>query len=332
MRKLLITLALAGSLSVPSVVFAEASWYGSLRAGLDFSGGQIAVKDGGSRWGIKGSAEAGEGLTAVYQFEHKIDAATASLGGGGRLSYVGLSGGFGTVTAGQIWSASYNSAGAITDNSYFNGDSQTTYRHGNAASYAFSNDLMALQFDAVYADPSDDGFKDNPNDDLERTEFGLSVNIGDMGKVAVAFQDDKYTLTDVDTSNARSDGDTTWRTKTTTVAAQVSVSDLTAYVGSQNANSICTGVVAGTGSNACDGTTDGQVNSKAKTTFFGIRGGLGDTGINYVFQWRDKKDDGKKPWILGLGKSLGGGASMQIEHSNVDGGDNATRVNLQVNF
>ncbi len=323
-------LVFAGVLSVPSAVFAEANWYGSLRAGLDFSGGQIAVKDGGSRWGIKGSAEAGEGLTAVYRFEHKINTATASLSDGGRLSYVGLSGGFGTVTAGQIWSASYNSAGAITDNSYFNGDSQTTYRHGSAASYAFSNDLMALQFDAVYADG--DFKKDNPNDDLERTEFGLSVNIGDMGKVAVAFQDDKYTLTDVDSNDARSDNDTTWRTKTTSVAGQVSVGDLTAYVGSQNKKSICTGVVSGTSANACDGTTDGQVNSTAKTTFFGIRGGLGDTGVSYVFQWRDKKDTNRKPWILALAKGLGDSASMQIEHSNVDGGDNATRVNLQVNF
>ena len=39
--------------------------------------------------------------------------------GGGRLAYVGLSGGFGTLTIGQIWSASYNSVGAITDNSIF---------------------------------------------------------------------------------------------------------------------------------------------------------------------------------------------------------------------
>ena len=54
------------------------------------------------------------------------------------------------MTLGQIWSASYNSFGAITDNSRFYGDSQTTYRHGNAISYAFSNDLMALQVDAVY--------------------------------------------------------------------------------------------------------------------------------------------------------------------------------------
>ena len=34
MKKLLVTLALAGTLSAPSVVFAEANWYGSLRGGI----------------------------------------------------------------------------------------------------------------------------------------------------------------------------------------------------------------------------------------------------------------------------------------------------------
>ena len=34
MKKLLTVVCLSGLLSVPSVVFAEASWYGSLRAGI----------------------------------------------------------------------------------------------------------------------------------------------------------------------------------------------------------------------------------------------------------------------------------------------------------
>ena len=111
---------------------AEASWYGTLRAGVESSNGNIGIVDSNSRWGIKGSAKSGERLTVVYRFEHKIDTATASLSDGGRRSYVGFSGGFGTVTVGQICSASYNSDGVITDNSRFYGDSQTTLRHGNA--------------------------------------------------------------------------------------------------------------------------------------------------------------------------------------------------------
>ena len=77
MKKLLVTLALAGTLSVPSVVFAKASWYGSLRVGVQSQDSNISVVDGVSRWGIRGSNEAGEGLTAVYRFEQGIDSAVS---------------------------------------------------------------------------------------------------------------------------------------------------------------------------------------------------------------------------------------------------------------
>ena len=273
----------------------------------------------------------------MYRFEQGIDSAVASQSG--RLSYVGLSGGFGSVTLGQIWSASYNSFGAITDNSRFYGDSQTTYRHGNAISYAFSNDLMALQVDAVYDDAAG---KADPNEDLERVEFGLSVNIGDIGKVAVAYMDDKYEYSDGGTAPtkpadvltgatfAANDGDdTTWRVKTTSVAGEVSVAGITAYVGSQTKKST-DGAGAGTNSSPDAATI---ADKEQKTTFFGVRGGVGDTGIDYIFQMRDIKDM-NKPWILGMGKSLGGGASVSIEHEDKDDEmkANRTRISLQVNF
>ena len=158
MKKLLVTLALAGTLSVPSVVFAEATWYGSLRGGLQVGGGGDGQYfDGGSRWGIKGSAEVSDGLTAVYQFEHRINTGNASLQhydadgnlqtSAGRLAYAGLSGGFGTISVGQIWNAAYNHVGAITDQSYYFGNAGTGYRHGSAISYAFSSGAVRFQVD-----------------------------------------------------------------------------------------------------------------------------------------------------------------------------------------
>ena len=167
-------------LSAPSVVFAEASWYGSLRGGLHSgSGGDGQFFDGGSRWGIKGSAEASEGLTAVYRFEHKI---STTDGGqpGGRLAYAGLSGGFGTITVGQIWNAAYNHAGAITDKSYYFGDSTTGYRHGNALSYAFSSGPVSFQMDLISDGSMDTG------QGIDKTEFGVTVDMGEIGKVALA--------------------------------------------------------------------------------------------------------------------------------------------------
>ncbi len=173
-------LIFSGLLTAPATVFAEASWYGSLRGGIEFASGMDAkFYDGASRWGIKGSGEISEGLTAVYRFEHKFSTSDAGQAGG-RLAFVGLDGGFGKVTLGQIWSASYNHAGVIRDfpNWYTSGD--TTGRIGNALSYAFSADAFSVQVDAIM-----DGGKDTGKA-IDQLEFGMTVNLGDIGKIALA--------------------------------------------------------------------------------------------------------------------------------------------------
>ena len=315
MRHLCATLALAGALCVPTVVLAEATWYGSLRAGVESSDGNIAVRDGNSRWGIKGSAEAGEGLTVVYRFEHGISTEDASLSSG-RLSYVGLSGGFGTLTVGNIWNAAYNAVGVITDNAMYYGDSETSYRHGPAISYAFSNDLMLLQLDAIYGGP--EGLNTDPDNDLQLIEFGLSINVGEIGKVAVAYTDDKYYRYPPAFSISG-----TWRNKLYFTAAEVSVSDLTIYVGHRKLTGYDT---------SSDNLREIE---PQKTKFFGFRGGLGDTGIKYLFQYRDIMGTPAlpKPWVFGLSRSLGNGASINFEHADNDTlGANATRVNLTIDF
>ena len=185
MRKLLTVMALAGAMCLPSVVFADASWYGSLRGGVEVGGGNDAsFKDGGSRWGIKGSSEISEGLSAVYRFEHKISTENASQPGG-RLAYAGLSGAFGTVSLGQVWSASFNHVGGITDGSWFYGNSETSYRVGNALSYAMSAGAVSLQLDAIM-----DGGKDT-GESVDQLEFGMSIDLGDIGKVGLAYVDTK---------------------------------------------------------------------------------------------------------------------------------------------
>ncbi len=179
-RRLVAVLVCSGLLAAPTAVFAEASWYGSLRGGVMLDKGQDAkFYDGASRWGIKGSNEISEGLSAVYRFEHKFSTEDAGQPGG-RLAYVGLSGGFGSLTLGQIWSASYNHAGVIRDigNWYSSGD--TSGRIGNTLSYAYSNDAFSVQFDAIM-----DGKKDSGKA-IDHWELGATVNIGDVGKVAFA--------------------------------------------------------------------------------------------------------------------------------------------------
>ena len=60
----------------------------------------------GSRWGIKGKEELGNGLAAIFQLEDGFDITNGTSGQGGRLfgrqAYVGLSDTrFGTVTLGR---------------------------------------------------------------------------------------------------------------------------------------------------------------------------------------------------------------------------------------
>ena len=131
----------------------------------------------GSRWGVKGSSEVSEGLTAVYRYEENLNLANATLGAGNRLSSVGLSGGFGTVTLGQIWSASYNHVGVLTDNGVWSGNQSQTGRTGSALSYSASSGPVSFQIDA------------NMNGDTGRSvdmaQLGMSFDTG-AAKVGLA--------------------------------------------------------------------------------------------------------------------------------------------------
>ena len=166
-----------------------AKWYGSLRGGLQSSSGSdLEYFDGGSRLGIKGSAEVGEGLIAVYNFEHNISTKDAGLDGGGRLAYAGLAGGFGSITLGQIGAAAFNHTGVITDKSNYFGSSGTNARHGNALSYAFSSGPVGFQLDLI-----SDGDKDT-GQGIDTTQFGVSVALGDIGKLGFSHTNMRDTM------------------------------------------------------------------------------------------------------------------------------------------
>ena len=223
---------------MPSIVFAEASWYGSLRGTVEFGGGSDArFGDGASRWGIKGSSEVSEGLTAEAHFEHKISTTNAGQPGG-RLAYVGLSGGFGSIRAGQLGAAGYNHVGVITANANFYGGAGLDSRHGNALSYAYSSGSVGFQIDLTV-----DGGQDTGGH-IDKGEFGLTVGIGDLGKLAVAYFNQKNTLTKTDVMTSKvtytvardDDGDSS----TPTVPTQAQMITVTAPNSHVNADGMLT--------------------------------------------------------------------------------------------
>ena len=180
------------NLSVPSVIFAAdddgAVWYGSLRGGVELGGGHDGkFSTTGSRWGIKGSSEVSEGLTAKYLFETRVNTSSEDPNQGTNQLYVGLSGGFGTLMLGKFHNAAYL-AGGIRDigNWYSGGDVNT--KAGNTLSYGYAADAFALQVDAIM-----DGGKDTGKA-VDEAQFGLAVNLGDIGKVAIGYEKVENTM------------------------------------------------------------------------------------------------------------------------------------------
>ena len=97
------------------------------------------------------------------------DAALGDSGPGGRLSYVDLSGGFGSIRMGQIWSASANHYYFKIDPSHVNGKGGgSSYRNANSISYSSSAGDVSFQIDKVTGDN-------------EKIEFGATAALGPIG-------------------------------------------------------------------------------------------------------------------------------------------------------
>ena len=332
MKKLLITVCLSGLLSVPSAVLgaemAGPSLYGSFRTGLMFGDGDASVSDIGSRWGITGSHEVAEGLTASYTLEvnanttnaetaggaghshdavaddpdnldedenndnenrHGHDATSANGGPGGRLSSVSLSGGFGAITLGQIWSASGVHYGFKLDGSYWNGTfGGASGRIGNVVSYSSSAGDVSFQIDKTTGDD-------------EALELGASASLGPVG-VGLGYSNS--TTTEGKPSKAGFSG--------LAVSAGAAGVDLTIGLGS---SSSAAGV-------------------KSKTNILRVAGSVGDSGLSYSLQLANSNKDGGAgdSNLLIVTNSLGSGASLIFEHVSPGDGEASSLIGLKVDF
>ncbi|KVN06964.1 porin [Burkholderia diffusa] len=114
MKKKLIAISLAGFFGVPAFAQSSVTLYGIIDAGLTYtnnSGGhaQWQMQSGvmqGSRWGLKGSEDLGDGTKAIFQLENGFNVMNGKLGQGGldfgRQAYVGVTNeGWGTLTFGR---------------------------------------------------------------------------------------------------------------------------------------------------------------------------------------------------------------------------------------
>ena len=117
MKKSLIALAV---LAASGAAMAQSSvtlygladvWFGSEKTEANNTSERVTkLTSGGvntSRWGLKGSEDLGGGLKANFQFEQGITLDDGKTKGDGfnRQAWVGLSGGFGDVAVGKVWTA-----------------------------------------------------------------------------------------------------------------------------------------------------------------------------------------------------------------------------------
>ena len=119
MQKKLIALAVAGLVSAPAFAQSNVTIYGVADAGLawgehgdqDFNGVLSGVLSG-SRIGFKGTEDLGNGLKAVFTLEQGFSIDTGNESNASkafqRQAFVGLSGGFGTVSLGRQYAPGYD--------------------------------------------------------------------------------------------------------------------------------------------------------------------------------------------------------------------------------
>ena len=165
MNKKLIAVAVAGIVAAPAA-YADISAYGRINNRIVIADNDdVNMENSGSRFGFKGSGDMGNGMTAFARYEFGTNTDTNKSGGGlsNRLSFVGLSGPFGSISLGQQWSAYFQNFGTHASLNIIKGPGQLSNtvrpwlaRTGNTIQYANSFGPVSLKLDAR-VDDADDG-------------------------------------------------------------------------------------------------------------------------------------------------------------------------------
>lgn len=207
MKKLL-TIAIAAAIVAPMAASAETTMYGRADVAVVNNDSDTVTGDvwdvitNTSRIGVKGGEDLGNGMKAIFQFEWAVN---TSEGGGltgaanaidGRLGFVGLTGGFGTVAVGRQWTPYY---GSVDKTDIFNvNPGQATMGGLDASSNAHYLGLSRTGNAVAYVSPDFNGFSakaamimddgrtavQDPSDGIDA--FNVSLDY-DNGPLSVGF-------------------------------------------------------------------------------------------------------------------------------------------------
>jgi len=194
MQKKLIALAVAGLVAAPAFAQSNVTVYGIVDAAVaygksgdtTYTGLQNAVLSG-NRFGLKGSEDLGNGLSAVFTLEQGFNIGDGSPNSSKqfhRQSYAGLKGGFGTVALGRQYAPGYLYTATITN-------------AAGAGAYE-PQEILVNDIPGASIHPASDARWDN----------SISYDTGDMGglnvRVVYSFQS---TMSEVDGGPDATDDD-----------------------------------------------------------------------------------------------------------------------------
>ncbi|MBL0075527.1 MAG: porin [Rhodocyclaceae bacterium] len=164
MQKKIIALAIAGLASSAAFAQTNVTVYGKIDMSYEHSSGTggsktTGINSGGhdgSRLGFRGEEALGGGMKAIFGLEYGSLKADTNAGiTGSRQSYVGLSGNFGTIIAGNIYATGANWAGKYDSLDAANSYSPLQYFNGN---FGATINPYATQNSVGYTSPSMSGF------------------------------------------------------------------------------------------------------------------------------------------------------------------------------
>ncbi len=219
MNKKLIAVAISATLAAPVVANAEdgdksVTVYGRINNALAFTDVEGAEKttdlsNVSSRFGFKASADIGNGLTATgrYEFATTTDKEQNNISDL-RIGTVGISGGFGSVTAGNQWSAYYNTVGTHLDPTYslgyylYSSLASGPYRSSNTIKYA--NDFGPVHLELDYrANDSSEG--NDVAEKLAGNGVGIGLSIAATENLTFAVAHDREDRDDLTTDPGSAD-------------------------------------------------------------------------------------------------------------------------------
>jgi predicted porin len=197
MKKSLIALAVASAFAAPAfAATGNVDVYGKVRVSLSAVEGEWGMADQASRIGFKGSEDLGGGLKALWQIESSFNAAGETENvDTDRNTFIGLSGGFGTVVVGRhdtpyklagsadlfgdtVADSQGSSTGVIGRNSF-------DLRVDTAIAY-ISPDFSGFHF--AVATVTDNSYDDD-GDDLNMATSIAGIYANGPLKVTAAFED-----------------------------------------------------------------------------------------------------------------------------------------------